>query len=92
MRRMEPIEILINLLDGVLNTAKAFGVTDKAVYRWRRKTARFPAAECPKAERLTGGRVRCEQLRPDVEWDYIRGTAKGQVTTMVSSSMQGQGA
>jgi DNA-binding transcriptional regulator YdaS (Cro superfamily) len=73
---MDPIETLIKILGGVPKTAEAFDVTDKAVYRWRRRTARFPAAECPKAERLTGGQVLCEELRPDAEWAYIRGTSK----------------
>lgn len=27
-------------------------------------------------ERESGGLVRCEELRPDVDWAYIRGTAK----------------
>lgn len=27
-------------------------------------------------ERESGGRVRCESLRPGVDWTYIRGTAK----------------
>lgn len=26
-------------------------------------------------ERESGGEVRCEQLRPDVDWAYVRGTA-----------------
>lgn len=26
-------------------------------------------------ERETGGKVRCEELRPDVDWAYIRGTS-----------------
>ena len=26
-------------------------------------------------ERESGGVVRCEQLRPDVDWAYLRGTA-----------------
>lgn len=27
-------------------------------------------------ERESGGRVTCEELRPDVDWAYIRGTQK----------------
>lgn len=26
-------------------------------------------------ERESGGAVRCETLRPDVDWEYLRGTA-----------------
>lgn len=31
-----------------------------------------PAELCPAIERATGGRVRCEELRPDVAWDVLR--------------------
>jgi len=27
-------------------------------------------------ERESGGRVSCEELRPDVDWQYLRGTSK----------------
>lgn len=37
------------------------------------KVGRVPAERCPGIERLTG--VRCELLRPDVDWAYLRGTA-----------------
>lgn len=31
---------------------------------------------CINIERESGGAVKCEQLRPDVDWAYIRGTDK----------------
>ncbi|HEY0878970.1 MAG TPA: YdaS family helix-turn-helix protein [Zeimonas sp.] len=30
---------------------------------------------CIAIERESGGAVRCEDLRPDVDWAYLRGTA-----------------
>ena len=33
----------------------------------------MPAEHCPRIERITGGSVRCEDLRPDVEWLRING-------------------
>jgi DNA-binding transcriptional regulator YdaS (Cro superfamily) len=33
-----------------------------------------PADYCPDIERLTG--VRCEDMRPDVDWTYLRQTCK----------------
>ncbi|MCL2872394.1 MAG: helix-turn-helix domain-containing protein [Betaproteobacteria bacterium] len=30
---------------------------------------------CIDIERETGGAVRCEDMRPDVDWGYLRGTA-----------------
>jgi len=31
---------------------------------------------CINIERETSGAVRCEDLRPDVDWAYLRGTSK----------------
>jgi len=32
-------------------------------------------------ERESGGKVRCEELRPDVDWAYLRGTAPARKVT-----------
>ena len=42
-------------------------VTAQAVYNWRVRGS-VPADFCPAIERLTKGQVRCEELRPDVDW------------------------
>lgn len=39
-----------------------------AVKGWR--MTRVPAEYCPRIERLTG--VKCEELRPDIEWAVLR--------------------
>jgi DNA-binding transcriptional regulator YdaS (Cro superfamily) len=33
-----------------------------------------PAEHCPAIERATTGAVRCEELRPDVDWSVLRAT------------------
>jgi DNA-binding transcriptional regulator YdaS (Cro superfamily) len=38
------------------------------VSNWRARGV--PAERCPDIERVTG--VRCERLRPDVDWDVLR--------------------
>jgi DNA-binding transcriptional regulator YdaS (Cro superfamily) len=40
----------------------------QAVQQW--KVTQVPAAYCPDIERITG--VRCEKLRPDVNWGVLR--------------------
>ena len=40
----------------------------QVVYQWGLN--RVPAEYCPKLEKLTG--VRCELLRPDVDWHVLR--------------------
>lgn len=48
------------------------GVTKGAVFQWKLEGRRIPAEHCPVIERLTKGSVRCEELRPDVDWAYLR--------------------
>ncbi|MCV5533321.1 toxin YdaS, partial [Escherichia coli] len=34
-----------------------------------------PAERCPAIERATRGEVLCEELRPDIDWSYLRRSA-----------------
>jgi DNA-binding transcriptional regulator YdaS (Cro superfamily) len=52
--------------------AEALGVTSGAVSQWAE--GRVPFEHCIPIERLTNGAVRCEELRPDVDWAFIRAT------------------
>jgi DNA-binding transcriptional regulator YdaS (Cro superfamily) len=51
------------------------GVTKGAVGQWKLPGRRVPAEHCPAIERLTHGAVRCEVLRPDVDWATVRSSA-----------------
>lgn len=44
------------------------------ISQWRKCTRPVPAERCPAIERATAGAVTCEELRPDVDWAYLRGT------------------
>ncbi|MBS6615407.1 MAG: helix-turn-helix domain-containing protein [Sutterella wadsworthensis] len=52
--------------------AKVLGVTPAMINHV--VTCRRPIPEnwCPIIERETAGRIRCEQLRPDVDWAVLR--------------------
>ena len=67
------------LLGGQLSLARALKVTAPAVNQWLSGKRPVPAERCPSIERLTGGAVTCEQLRPDVEWSYLRHVTPTQV-------------
>lgn len=54
--------------------ARAIGVPIALISQWKTGTRPVPASRCPTIERVTGGLVTCEELRPDVEWSYLRGT------------------
>lgn len=55
--------------------AREVGITPVLISQWVHGARQVPAARCPSIERLTNGAVRCEDLRPDVDWAYLRGTA-----------------
>ncbi|HRQ59178.1 MAG TPA: helix-turn-helix domain-containing protein [Azoarcus taiwanensis] len=53
--------------------ARLLGVSQAAVGCWLH--SKPPTIErCIQIEKATGGKVRCEDLRPDVDWGYLRGT------------------
>ena len=57
-------------LGGTVAVARMAGVAPPSVTAWRKRG--IPAERCPDIERATGGTVRCEELRPDVDWNYLR--------------------
>lgn len=76
---LEALEAVVTLAFGgvAARMAEAFGVSDMTVSWWRKgerdgRPVKFPAELCPTCERLTSGAVRCEELRPDVDWPYLR--------------------
>lgn len=76
---LEALEAVLALAFGGIaaRMAQEFGVSDQTVSWWRRgerdgRPVKFPAELCPAAERLTDRQVRCEELRPDVDWAYLR--------------------
>lgn len=65
--------------------AEKLGVTKGAVGQWKLPGRRVPAEHCPAIERLTHGQVRCEILRPDVDWATVRSSG----STRKSSDSRG---
>lgn len=53
--------------------ARELELAQQVVNNWIRR-GRVPADYCPSIERATKGAVRCEDLRPDVDWAYLRAT------------------
>jgi DNA-binding transcriptional regulator YdaS (Cro superfamily) len=53
--------------------ARAIGLVPQVVNNWHRR-GNVPAEYCPLIERATDGAVRCEHLRPDVDWPFLRAT------------------
>lgn len=57
--------------------ASAIGVSQSHVWNWLSR-ARVPAEHCPAIERATRRAVRCEELRPDIDWGYLREVVRTQ--------------
>lgn len=55
--------------------AKRLGVSQGLVSQWVAGRTAVSAERAIEIERATSGAVRCEELRPDVDWAAIRGTA-----------------
>lgn len=70
---MEDLKRAIEIVGSQKQLGLAVGVVPQVVNNWLRR-GNVPAEYCPGIERATGGVVRCEDLRPDVDWAYLRAT------------------
>jgi DNA-binding transcriptional regulator YdaS (Cro superfamily) len=64
----KPIERAVTALGGQTALARAIGVTQGLVWQWARQGRLIPVARAISIEEATAGRVRVEDLRPDVTW------------------------
>jgi len=69
-----PIREAGRAVGGLSALARLLGVAPPTVSQWASGVRPIPAERCPAIERATGGAVTCEELRPDVDWQFIRGT------------------
>lgn len=64
-----------------VDLAKVLGVTPGAVNQWSSGMTTITEGRCIQIEAATNGLVRCEDLRPDVQWSVLR--AKPELTEKV---------
>ena len=62
----------VDLLGGAQEAARLLEASIQSVYFWKSGDRPFPAEKCPDVERLLKRKVRCEELRPDVDWATVR--------------------
>ncbi|KAB8312269.1 helix-turn-helix domain-containing protein [Erwinia endophytica] len=58
--------------------ARCLGLSPPTVNQWVSGKRPIPAERCLDIEKATLGAVTCEELRPDVDWGYLRETARQQ--------------
>jgi DNA-binding transcriptional regulator YdaS (Cro superfamily) len=64
-----------------VDLAKALGVTPGAVNQWSSGATAITEGRCIQIETATNGLVRCEDLRPDVNWAVLRNTTPQEPST-----------
>ncbi len=52
--------------------ARALGVPPVLISQWANSQRPVPSDRCPAIERATDGAVRCEEMRPDIDWAVLR--------------------
>lgn len=61
----------IDACKGGPSLAERIGASSQQLSNWKARN-RVPAEKCPVIERAVDGAVRCEELRPDIDWGYLR--------------------
>lgn len=75
-KAMEALNRAVEMLEGVNSFARAMKQPQSKVSNWKARRS-VPAKYAPTIERITNGAVRCEEVCPDVEWGYLRGSGVG---------------
>lgn len=65
---------------GPSKVARECVVSVQAVCFWRDGRRALPAEHCITLERMNEGRVRCEQMLPNADWAYMRGSTTQEVS------------
>ena len=76
MKDKNPLDRAVAAAGSINKLAVILGVSKGAVWQWSLPGRQVPAEHCPAIERITSGAVRCEELRPDVDWAYLRNPAQ----------------
>lgn len=79
---LDAIRKACEVVGGQAAMSRKLCVSSPTVNQWVMGVRQIPAERCPAIEKATEGIVTCEDLRPDVDWDYLRRTASPQPENM----------
>lgn len=69
MKKKTPKERACAYLGSASALARELGITKGAVSQW---SGEIPAEHCPTIERLTNGKLKCEEMNTKTDWKYLR--------------------
>jgi len=68
---MSAIERAVEIVGSQMQLAETLGVTKGQVNNWVHGREKVTLLRCAAIEEATQGRVRREELRPDINWDAL---------------------
>jgi DNA-binding transcriptional regulator YdaS (Cro superfamily) len=71
---MDAIIKACEIVGGNAKLAQILGVTPGLVSQWRSGFTGISLERAIQIEKATAGAVRCEDMRPDIDWGYLRAT------------------
>jgi DNA-binding transcriptional regulator YdaS (Cro superfamily) len=71
-----PIAAACKIVGGQSALANAIGISQPFMHQIITGVRKVPAEHCPSIERATNRGVMCEELRPDIDWGYLRSANK----------------
>lgn len=74
----EAFEKAINIAGSPTALARGIGITPWALSKWN--INKIPKERCEQIQEFTNNQVLAEQLRPDINWDYVRSLKNNQQT------------
>lgn len=69
-----------DIVGGTYALANLLGIKPPNVSQWIYGKNPVPIKWCPAIERATYGQVTCEELRPDMDWAFLRKSKKRKST------------
>ena len=75
MKKLSPIERACYLAGGQARLARVLGVMAPTVNQWIKGIRPIPLDRCVDIEKATNQMVTCEELYPDLDWAYLRGSS-----------------
>jgi DNA-binding transcriptional regulator YdaS (Cro superfamily) len=69
-----PVDKAISAFKTLSEMQRQLGIKNHQTIQGWRHSRRVPPEYCPKIERLTNGKVRCEELNDSIDWAFVRGT------------------